>query len=101
MNPDLEKNLVAQVSADCLMEYTRNIAQWVRITSLPGELESLQYVRATLDSFGYRTQLLEYSGFISYPLAASVAVEGEEGSPLRALAHCFTASTPEEGLCAP
>lgn len=97
----LEQSLAGQVSREKLMEYTGNIARWVRISSLPAEVESLEYVSGVLESFGYRVEMLRYDGFISYPVKAEVKVLGEQPETLRCLGHCFSDSTPGQGLTAP
>lgn len=98
---ETEQALLNQVDAQRLMSYTKNISQWVRISSLPAEVESLSYVSDTLKGFGYEVKLLNYDGFISYPIKAGVQVLGEHPEILRALGHCFSDSTPEEGIAAP
>lgn len=98
---EAEQELLAQVDQDRLMDYTGTISQWVRISSLPAELESLKYVSDTLEGFGYEVTLLRYPGFISYPVRAEVRVPGAQPETLRALGHCFSDSTPEEGITAP
>lgn len=98
----LENELTAQVDRDKLMDYTANISQWVRISSLPAEVESLKYVEKTLQSFGYKTQMLHYDGFISYPIEARVTVHGsQEEIVFKSLGHCFSDSTPDGGITAP
>lgn len=97
----IEQEIVSAVSCDTLMDYTSNISRWVRISSTPGEVESLGYVEKVLKGFGYETSMLRYCGFISYPLEARVEVEGGKPLAMRALAHCFTDSTPDEGITAP
>ena len=37
----IEQEIVSAVSCDTLMDYTSNISRWVRISSTPGEVESL------------------------------------------------------------
>ena len=98
---ETEQALLDQVDTERLMDYTKNISQWVRISSLPAELESLSYVSDTLKGFGYEVKLLSYDGFISYPVKAEVQVLGETPETLRSLGHCFSDSTPEEGITAP
>lgn len=96
-----EQELVSSVSCETLMDYTKNISQWIRISSLQAELDSLDYVASVMKSFGYHVELLKYNGFISYPMSACVEVLGRQPETLRALGHCFTDSTPDQGLSAP
>ena len=97
----IEKEIIAEVCPDNLMDYTSNISKWVRISSLKDEIESLKYISDVMSSFGYKVNLLRYNGFISYPISAVVDVVSPEKMTMRALGHCFTDSTPEKGLKAP
>ena len=47
-----EWRLVNSVSGRRLMEYTRNIAQWIRLSGSPEEAESFDYIESVLKSFG-------------------------------------------------
>lgn len=96
----LEAELTSQIDRDKLMDYTANISKWVRISSLPAEKESLAYVEETLKGFGYKTQLLHYDGFISYPIEAHLTVHGKADVEFKALGHCFSDSTPDGGITA-
>lgn len=96
-----EQELIQHVNSEKLMEYTRNISQWVRISGTKEELESLGYVESLLNEFGYSTKYLSYPGFISYPIKAEIEVLGDTPLTLRALGHSFSCSTPQDGVTAP
>ena len=70
-----ETQILHDVSRDALMEYTRGVSRWVRISSLQEEMDSLKYLKGLLDSFGYHTEMPEYMGYISYPVKAFVTIE--------------------------
>ena len=54
-----ETQILHEVSRDALMEYTRGVSRWVRISSLQEEVDSLKYLQGLLDSFGYHTEMPE------------------------------------------
>ena len=76
--------LAGAVSGPAMMAHLREFARWVKLSGTQDELQSLQYVRAKLDEYGYRTQILMHDAYISLPGAARVAVAGQ---PLTAITH--------------
>lgn len=93
-----EKQILKKVNKDELMEFTKEISKEYRITGSDEERRSLEYIRGLLDSYGYKTEILEYPGYISFPRPGFIAVEGEEEKTFRAIGHCFTPSTPIGGI---
>lgn len=53
----LEDQIVGKVSGPQLMEYTREVAKWVRISGTQDEVESLKYCQSVLEGLGYETKL--------------------------------------------
>ncbi|NLK08178.1 MAG: M28 family peptidase [Firmicutes bacterium] len=94
----LEDSLVAQVDQAKLMEYTSNIAKWIRVSGTQGEIESLLYCQELLDQMGYTTKLSRHPGFISIPVRSSLEVISPEHMSFDAITHPFVPSTPFCGL---
>lgn len=90
-----EKEFIQEVSAQYLMDYTANIAQNVRLSGSPEELESFRYIEEKLNSFGLETSLTFSDAYISLPLDSSLMIGGVDYP-------CVTASmaapTDEEGI---
>ena len=95
-----ETQILHDVSRDALMEYTRGVSRWVRISSLQEEVDSLKYLKGLLDSFGYHTEMPEYMGYISYPVKAFVTIESPVEKAFKGISACFTPSTPIGGIMA-
>ncbi len=68
-----------QVSARSLMEYTKSIGQWVRLSGTPEELRAAQYVQGVLEGLGYESRLILHDAYISLPGKASLAVVSAGG----------------------
>lgn len=93
MNTQLMDQILSKVSADRLMEYTAQISKEERISSLPAELRSLEYIKGQLEESGYSTRILRYPAYISYPVSAFLEVESPAMAGFRAIPACFTPST--------
>jgi hypothetical protein len=91
-----EKALVQEVSLDRLMETTRTIAQWVRLSGSEDEMRAIEYVRALLDGYGLQTEVIMHDAYISLPGNASIVLS--DGTSLACITHSFGASTDGEGL---
>ena len=87
-----------QVDTGRLMQHCERMAQWMKLSGTPAELDSLKAVQAQLDGFGYRTQLIHHDAYISLPGEASVVVGGKA---LTAITHSFSLNSPPGGLRAP
>ena len=95
---ELEDRLVGEVNGPRLMEYTREISQWIRVSGTKDEVESMKYVGGVLEGFGYKTTLTFHPAFISVPVRASLEMESPEKISFEAITHSFTPSTPAAGL---
>jgi hypothetical protein len=93
-----ERGLLGQVSVDRLMETTRSIARWVRLSGSDAELESVHYVRGLLDGYGLETDIIEHDAYISLPGRAEIVLP--DGTSIPCISHSFGASTGENGLTA-
>lgn len=76
--------LVGQVSGPEMMGHLREFARWVKLSGTPEELQSLHYVKAKLDEYGFRTELVMHDAYISLPGKASVTVDNVA---LKAITH--------------
>ena len=93
-----EDLLIENVNGKNLMEYTAEIAKWVRVSGTKEEVESLEYCKKVLDGFGYETKLSFHKAFISVPVKAFVELEYPKRISFEALGHSFAPSTPATGL---
>ncbi len=90
--------LCAETSGALLMDHCRAFARWVKLSGTPDEAESLRYVQARLDEYGYRTRVILHDAYISLPGRARVEVDG---TTLTAITHSMGRSSPAGGLSAP
>lgn len=84
MNDAVLDGLAGQVSGPGMMAHLREFARWVKLSGTPEELQSLQYVRAKLDEYGFRTEIVMHDAYISLPGKASVTVDNVA---LKAITH--------------
>ena len=87
-------DLVGAVSGDEMMGHLRAFARWVKLSGTAEEAQSLLHVRAQLDGYGYRTDLVLHDAYISLPGAAKVEVDGVV---LTAITHSHGQASPEGG----
>ncbi len=76
--------LVGQVSGPGMMGHLREFARWVKLSGTPEELQSLHYVKAKLEEYGFRTEMVMHDAYISLPGRASVTVDNVA---LKAITH--------------
>src|SRR5947209_19857603 len=91
-----EKDLVQEVSIDRLMETTRTIAQWIRLSGSEDEMRAVEYVRGLLDGYGFQTEVMMHDAYISLPGDASIALSA--GTSIACITHSFGVLTTQEGL---
>jgi hypothetical protein len=75
------------VSADTMMAHLQEFAKRVKLSGTPEELESFRYLQATLDGYGYKTNLILHPAYISLPGAARLEIGNQ--SP-RCITHSFS-----------
>jgi hypothetical protein len=94
----LEQDMLAELSESRLMDYTRMASQGIRLSGSVDEKRVFIEIRKELNQIGFTTQLLEFPGYVSWPLESLVIVEetGETIGP--SITHAMATSTPEEGL---
>jgi hypothetical protein len=96
--PAAEQALVADVSGDTLMDYTRQIAQWVRLSGSEDEAKAFAYVADICRSFGMRVEQHAADALVSWPGKATLEVLSPERRALPCITHSFAVSTPPEGV---
>jgi hypothetical protein len=87
--------LCEAVDGAILMGHMRELARWVKLSGTPDELSSLQYFRARMDDYGYRTELLLHDAYISLPGAARVDVDNQT---LTSITHSFSRPSAPGGV---
>jgi hypothetical protein len=93
-----ERAIVESVSREQLMTYTREIAQWVRLSGTEEERKAFEYVADQLRQLGVEPHLYLGFGYISLPRSATLRVGQQD---LRAITHSMAASTPTQGVDLP
>ena len=87
--------LANSVSGANLMGHLKEFARWIKLSGTPEELQSLQYVKAKLDEYGYRTKIIMHDAYISLPGKARVEVDGKA---LTCITHSHSRSSPARGV---
>ena len=98
MQDEVLAKLSQAVAAPALMAHVEEFARRVKLSGTPEERESLAYIRARLDAFGYHTTLLEHDAYISLPGRARVEAGGRE---LTAITHSFSRPSAPGGTRGP
>jgi hypothetical protein len=80
--------MLREVSKELLMQETRAISRWVRLSGTPAELEAVRYVEDRLAGYGFATELLFHDAYISLPGAATLTVSGLGAVPC--ITHAFS-----------
>ena len=95
-----EQALVAGVSAERLMESTRTIAQWVRLSGTPEEAQAFDWLEGQLKAIGLNATRYSFPALVSWPESATLLVTTLDGTtqPIVCATHGFAASTPDAGL---
>lgn len=93
---DWTRSLAEEVSIDRLMDITRGVARWVRLSGSPEELEAARWLQGVLDGYGLATELLLHDAYISIPGRAHL--ELQDGTRIACITHSFAAATSPAGL---
>jgi hypothetical protein len=86
------QSLCDAVDGALLMRHIGEFARWIKLSGSEGEADSLRYVRARLDEYGFATQLLHHDAYISLPGRSLVQVDN---ATLRSITHSFSRAAPE------
>jgi Iap family predicted aminopeptidase len=92
---DVNQSIADEVSADRLLELTRQISSEVRLSGSDEERRSANYIDRLLQDAGLETELLVHDAYISLPGSAEI-VAGDEHYP--GITHSFSASTGPDGF---
>ncbi len=95
MSDTIRNSLCDTVNGSVLMGHMRELAQWVKLSGTPDELQSLKYFQQRLDEYGYHTRLIMHDAYISLPGKARVDVENQT---LTSITHSFSRSSPPNGV---
>ena len=91
------RGLLSEVSADQLMDYNTNIAQWIRLSGSDEERQSFDYIASVIESWGVPFERYNPVCLVSLPGKASLHLIGIEDS-LRCITHSFSTSTGPAGV---
>jgi hypothetical protein len=88
-------SLANAVSGPNLTGHLKEFAKHIKLSGTPEELQSLQYVKAKLDEYGYRTNIVMHDAYISLPGKARVEVDGKA---LTCITHSHSRPSPAGGV---
>ncbi len=91
-------DFVDQVDGDRLWNHLTAFAKWVKLSGMPEERQSLDYVEATLRGYGYETEIISHDAYISLPGQASITIDSRKHE---CITQSFSQPAPAEGLSAP
>jgi len=95
MTDALPEGLSAAVSGKEMTDNLRQIAQWVKLSGTPEELEAIRFLEKRMQDYGYRTQVIMHDAYISLPGKAKVEVDGRS---LACITQSFSRNSPPGGL---
>ncbi|HLW48349.1 MAG TPA: M28 family peptidase [bacterium] len=102
MPADQEQALCDAVSAAKLMQFTRGISRWVRLSGSEDEAQAFDYVEETLKGLSLDVRRETHDALVSWPGGASVDILGpaahDGAGRVECITHAFAAPTPPEGL---
>jgi N-acetylated-alpha-linked acidic dipeptidase len=98
MPDDSIDRLCAAVDADSMMRHLGEFARRVKLSGTPEELESFRYLKATLDGYGFCTELIQHDAYISLPGRARIEIGSETPD---CITHSFSRASGPSGLRAP
>src|SRR3989442_14028516 len=90
--------IAESVSTDRLMEDTREIARWVRLSGSPEERRAFAYMERRLRDAGLRTQLLEHDALISLPVSAGMRMTAPGVAAAPGITHSLSVVAPPGGV---
>ncbi|MHB8733229.1 MAG: M28 family peptidase [bacterium] len=97
---DQEQALCDAVSPSKLMQFTRGVSKWVRLSGSEDEAKAFDYVEETLRGFGLDVRRETHDALVSWPGPASLetlgpaAAQGAAAGRVECITHAFAASTP-------
>jgi len=89
----MEKRLQDRVDGQRLMDNTRQIARWVRLSGSEEEARAVEYIQEKLDEYGLTTNLVHHESYVSWPGPATLRVVSPETWDAEVITHAFGAAT--------
>ncbi len=94
-----ESALIEAVSADELMNSTRSIAQWVRLSGTEEEAKAFDWIEQKLKDYGLETHRYSHPALVSWPESASLELISDRGTEsIDCATHAFATSTAADGI---
>lgn len=87
--------LCAAVDSAAMMRHLQEFARRIKLSGTAEEMDSFRYLQATLDGYGYRTELILHDAYISLPGNARIEIGAETAD---CITHSFSQSSPADGL---
>lgn len=98
MARDPEQSVLRAVSPARLMEYTRGVSRWVRLSGSEDEAKAFDYLESLLQGFGLDVHRYHHDALVSWPGPASLEILTDTPRRVECITHAFAASTPAAGL---
>jgi hypothetical protein len=95
MPDDTIDRLCASVDAASMMRHLEEFARRVKLSGTPEELESFRYLQATLDGYGFHTDLIRHDAYISLPGRARIEIGSQTPD---CITHSFSRPSSPGGL---
>jgi Peptidase family M28 len=95
MPDDTIARLCAAIDAAPMMRHLEEFARRIKLSGTPEELESFRYLKATLDGYGFRTDLIQHDAYISLPGRARIEIGSETPD---CITHSFSCTSAPGGL---
>ena len=86
------------VSESNLMDFTRRIAQWTRLSGTSEERSAAAYAEEQLRTSGYRTRIVVHDAYISLPGPATLRVTHPAPRDVFCITHSIARSTGPSGV---
>ena len=87
--------LIKDLSNENMMAHLHEFAKRVKLSGTPEELESFRYLKSRMDSYGFRTNLIQHDAYISLPGRAALDVNNAQ---IPCITHSFSRPSPQRGL---
>jgi hypothetical protein len=86
--------LIKNLSNENMVAHLEEFAKRVKLSGTPEELESFRYLKARMDSCGFRTNLIQHDAYISLPGRAALDVDNAQ---IPCITHSFSHPSPQGG----
>lgn len=98
MPRDPEQSLLRGISPSRLIEYTRGVSRWVRLSGSEDEAKAFDYLESLLRGFGLDIRRHHHDALVSWPGPASLEILTGFPRRVECITHAFGAPTPAGGL---